>query len=254
MQTRYLRRLPESVRGLVGAIEERAACEVAVELSPRLCGCGGGSFEVLGEVAVVLGEGPALEAVRICVAREVTPELLTHELLHLKYMLLEGSPRLRYLDSALGAFHDRYGIGINIGDRVEHAVLYAEMEQIGFANGRWTPGGGIRGLIARSLMDLDSYTPGIPRRAAGLLTWLQVRKCFPTLTDHAAGALSRFGLLADAERLAHALDAYPDWNRDRPAVLACCAAEIGMPRDGIELRAFRNFGRWTVDRWNMDAD
>jgi hypothetical protein len=128
------------------------------------------------------------------------------------------------------------------------AIRNAGMEALGYGNGKWSPDVGIRPLIARAVCDLDSYPAGIPRRAAGLLTWLQVRRCFPAMADYASAALSRCGLLTDAERFEGAISAVPDWNRDRAgAARLLCVRDwntscgcLGSPQGGpLAVAAWR---------------
>lgn len=250
MKPRYLRKLPPPVVALVADVESHCGRAVDVVRNPRLFTCGGDGYEVLAQVSVHIGASGALETLRIEIARDFSREDVTHEALHLKYMLLDGAPRTRYLD-ALGEFRDPYGLGINLGDRIEHAALYREMEALGFANGKWTPGAGVRGIVARALCNLERYPSGIVRRAVGLLSWVQVQCCFSELSDMAAGVLREHCLLADAERLMSGFDV-GNLAGNRAELIMCCADGIGIPRSNIELRAFeRTAGAWTVRRWRI---
>jgi hypothetical protein len=245
-----LNQLPQMAKELLHQLETYCGLEFQILYNPDLQGHEPEIFASPGGDAIRLAsvgmahnitkfEGDQLVKIGIEHCMDpLTVEVVAHELLHVKHIVLDRAiTRMEYckqlgLDLANGGMY-------NVLDYVEHIFVYRGMTAFGLNNP-----GGAEGL--RSLLKSVWYQPaGLPKRIVALMAWLQVRFCFPEVREFAIARLLEVDLLEDARKLEATVR--PLLKVDRIPLMSECLKAIGFRPPDVKLGFYqRQGGRWRL--------
>jgi hypothetical protein len=260
MQPELLGRLPTSIRSLVGQIESHCEREVCIryredpfrehEYLPKP---DGGCVRITregGARILVHFEGTTLAELGVEYWLQPPAQLVivAHELLHLKHFLVDSAVfSMKYLDWDPGVAPTKFGDIYNLIDSIEHIHVYRGLQGFGLADPSVE---NVRNLLSV----LSSVPAGLPRRAVGMMSWLQASLCFPrTLQGFAVARLLEVDLLDDARKLEAAVRPLLKETRIRFA-LACIQA-IGIPTEDIEFNSHHKInGEWRNGRQRFQSN
>ncbi|MGA2145708.1 MAG: hypothetical protein ABSH49_12190 [Bryobacteraceae bacterium] len=259
MQPELLGKLPTAIRSLVDQIESHCEREICIRYRDDpfqeheyLLKPDGGCVRITregGARILVHFEGTTLAelGVEYRLKPPVQLVILAHELLHLKHLLVDGAVfSMRYLDWDPGA-PNKLGDIYNLIDSIEHIHVYRRLQGFGLADPSVE---NVRNLLSA----LSSVPVGLPRRAVGLMSWLQASLCFPqTLREFAMARLLEVDLLDDARKLEAAVRPLLKENRI-PFALACIQA-IGIPTEDMEFNSHHKInGEWRNGRQRVQSN
>lgn len=249
MDPTFSSQLPGKVRALVDQIEACCGLKVCIRYNDCLQADGpkvfaipsGGAVRVEkvgGAHTIIKFNGDKLEEIGIehCLDPLTVP-VATHELLHLKHVLVDQAiSRMRYLPG-LG-IDDSTGGLYNVLDYIEHLFVFREMNTLGLSDADSKES-------LRAQMSTISYLPAGPcRRIVALMGWLQVCFCFPNeLKPFAAARLIEADLLDDARKLEGI--ARTRLKQDRIPLIDACLQVVGISPQYVELGCYRQQdGKW----------
>ncbi len=170
----------------------------------------------------------------------LTVEVVAHELLHMKHILLdqtitkmEYSPRVG-LDSANSGLY-------NVLDYIEHIFVYRGMTALGLTNPEGAAG------IRLLLTTLWHQPAALQKRIIGFMSWLEVCFCFPEIKEYAAARLLEANLFDDASKLEARVR--PELRTNRLAIISYCLQAIGLQPQDVTIGMYqRHEGKWRL-RW-----
>jgi hypothetical protein len=249
MDAGFKSQLPERACDLVNQIETYCGLELCARYNANLQASDPKTFAKPSGEAVRIGRivwartitkftGDQLEEIGIEYCQDpLTVQVVTHELLHLRHILVDQAiTRMKYLEG-LG-IDDSTGGLYNVLDYIEHLFVFREMKALGLNEP-------VSALGLQEQMSAVWYLPaGLCRRIVGLMGWLQACFCFPNqLKTFVAARLLEIDLLDDARKLEAATGRLLKQDR-MPLIIECCKL-IGIPPQYVELGFYqRNNGKW----------